>query len=88
MLHVIWRANDHRYPFFQNFLCLEGNKRNKLTFYLLTRWPNYLPTYSLILKTVKGFYPDNHTQPTYVTYTYYLLTYLRNRNNMAPVSDI
>ena len=67
--------------FFQNFLCLESNKRNKLTFYLLTHWPNYLPTYLLILKTVKGFHPDDLTQSTYVTYTY-LSTYLRNRSHI------
>ena len=62
-------------PFFQNFLCLESNKRNKLTFYSISHSPNYLPTNLLILKTVKGFHRDDHTQPTYVTYTY-LLTYL------------
>ena len=37
--------------------------------------------YLLILKAVKGFHPDDHTQPTYVTYTY-LLTYLRNRSHI------
>ena len=81
MLHVTWHADDHRYPFFQNFLCLESNEPNKFTFYSPTHWPKYLPTYLIILKTEKCFHPDDHTQPTYVTCTY-PLTYLRNRSHI------
>ena len=51
MLHVTWHADDHRYPFLQNLLCLESNEPNKLTFYSISHSPIYLPTLLLLTYT-------------------------------------